>query len=955
MKTKNISFIWILLVIFSISCISALESDWINGFNSRTGEVREGGNIPSNYSGEIKCESSSCSFTIDGKSIGFAYKTAEDQVNNVRAILSSNLSSSVSYVSTLYFALSSQNYATWGNASLPCADCIFFPGDYNGDGTSDFFGLSNAEKKAYILLSPFNAGWIDVPFSICPEGEDCSFLPISGDFDGDKKTEFIAYNPSSGDIFWLLSSQNYLAWGNGSIPCKNCTIISGNYNGDGVSDFVAYNQESKTIHFALSPNWGEWQSGEIPCANCTFFPGDYNGDGTSDFLGLSNAEKKMYLLLSPFTEGWSNFPVSLCPEGENCNILPVSGNFDGDKQTDILAYNPSSGVIYFSLSSSGYSNLDKISTLCKNCIAIPGDYDGDGISDLVLYTVQTEEQIPIPPGGKNEKDISKYSGKKSFLISDANWKDILQWVSAITWTGDETWCQRGYNTAQNVCTYPALIFHKENSGFDIDSSIYFMQQYAPDKLTLIGDTPQELDNLLVAQPELGAGISESNINRVNSASYLSYWEHFDDVVYVQDDYELALVASTYASLINVPLIITGTKWDTAEVFENRNITCIGNVNPVGAACMSRYNLSELQKRYIDLTHTDKVILTNPNDLDIIVTSSFSPAKSSNPIYDLYGKTSLIAPFLASAKHEIILTTRENSNSEKIRSDLKDNIQTLMSYVIPYGSNTNLGSYGYLTIIASGDAIPFREKLYSEDIYRSLDQTKYANIFKANGYYDGYPDLFTGRIQGITVSDVSSYLARDIFYNQLVRANKLEFFASSFDYMISYANLWASKFRVIGYNSHCSIIPTTSSGVNFDCDINSNNWAELYKNNEFVLYMGHGLSNWNGIFSKDIPLLSNSMIFNDACSTCSTYDNSSFCNIAIRRGALSHSGAVALAFVGNLIYKKTIEGIYKENLTLGESFTKAYSSDMYTGMTNLLGDPTLKINPQHNLEEELPWY
>ena len=50
--------------------------------------------------------------------------------------------------------------------------------------------------------------------------------------------------------------------------------------------------------------------------------------------------------------------------------------------------------------------------------------------------------------------------------------------------------------------------------FDADSIIYFMQQYSPDKVTIIGSTPQELDNLLVADPELGAGLSINQIKRI---------------------------------------------------------------------------------------------------------------------------------------------------------------------------------------------------------------------------------------------------------------------------------------------------------------------------------------------------------------------------------------------------------------------------------------------------------
>ncbi|MBU1129651.1 MAG: hypothetical protein KJ949_03410, partial [Nanoarchaeota archaeon] len=103
--------------------------------------------------------------------------------------------------------------------------------------------------------------------------------------------------------------------------------------------------------------------------------------------------------------------------------------------------------------------------------------------------------------------------------------------------------------------------------FDIDSSIYFMQQFNTEKVTIIGETPQELDNLLIAEPELGAGINQNQIKRIKTEDYLSYWESYKDVVHVEDNYELGLMASTYASLLNAPLIIQGTNLDKEVNFE----------------------------------------------------------------------------------------------------------------------------------------------------------------------------------------------------------------------------------------------------------------------------------------------------------------------------------------------------------------------------------------------------
>ncbi|MFH1224677.1 MAG: hypothetical protein V1676_02635 [Candidatus Diapherotrites archaeon] len=190
----------------------------------------------------------------------------------------------------------------------------------------------------------------------------------------------------------------------------------------------------------------------------------------------------------------------------------------------------------------------------------------------------------------------------------------------------------------------------EAAGFDADSVLYFMQQYGAQKATVVGQTPQELDDLIPAEAQ-----------RIYAGDYLSYWEKFDMVVYVADNYELALLASTYASLLNAPMVIEGTAEDSRNVFAGRNVICVGN--PSGATCDRQFSLEDLQREYVKITNTDKIMLVNPDDLGDKVEEKFQPEKSASPIYELYGKTSLVAPILASAKHELIITTNNRGYGE----------------------------------------------------------------------------------------------------------------------------------------------------------------------------------------------------------------------------------------------------------------------------------------------------
>jgi len=421
-----------------------------------------------------------------------------------------------------------------------------------------------------------------------------------------------------------------------------------------------------------------------------------------------------------------------------------------------------------------------------------------------------EEEILI---AQNKKSISKYSDKEVFLISDKNWRDVLSLVPLTTWTqqdGDDSECQRGYGTPKDVCVYPTLIYHEETSGFDADSIIYFMQQYDTNKVTIIDNTPLELDNLLIAEPELGVGLNEDQIQRIFLENYLDYWNSYKDVVYVEDNYELALLASTYASLINVPLIIEGTDLDEDSNFENRNIICIGDVD---RNCDESYDLESLQQKYVDETNTDKIILINPNDLDIKIEEEFHPEKSSNSINDIYGKISLAAPILAGAKKEVILFNKipnspANSDCNEVQ-EITQNVQLTDEFLETSVESLFIEKPNYLTIISHIRAIPdsvYENCDFGGDQFRTAKDVEYGHI--------GSSQLSVGRIYGIDISDVSAYNSRVLFYQEIIDNlyNVNEYTGLSIGHsFISFSALSRKIKRATansGYNSTCFSVKST---------------------------------------------------------------------------------------------------------------------------------------------------
>jgi hypothetical protein len=530
-------------------------------------------------------------------------------------------------------------------------------------------------------------------------------------------------------------------------------------------------------------------------------------------------------------------------------------------------------------------------------------------------TCQTDGSCAIPisvsPVGANAKDMSLYSGKEIFLVSDNDWKEVLPFVSVTIWTeGNE------------IKKYPFLIYHKEGNRFDADSIIYFMQQFFPNKVTIIGETPQDLDNLLIAQPDLGAGLFESQIQRISTGDYFSYWSQFNTLVYVQNNYELALLTSTYASLIDAPLIIQGTQLDSSNVFSGRNVICVGDVIPAGSSCSETYNLEQLQQKYRDETHTDKIIIINPDDWTVYSSYSFVPDKSSY-ISKSYTKTSLNAPILASAKHELIVSTHQTDYLE-----IDDFIKQKINYFSP----------NYLTILAS-DLVP--NKIPSEDVFDflvALDSGYYADINE-----DHLPDVAVGRIAGISNSDISSYLARVLFYSAFSKTNKIKFLASSFEGKLAlYTKGIADVFSEAGYKVGMNL-------RNEECyDFEPSEWEEQ----DLIFYTDHGSESWSGINSNEIPKLTNSLIVSSSCLTASNYNPFSFWANSIRKGSIAYVGAVS---VSGLAYNLDdfLEGVYYSDENIGNAFKNAYSSLLFQATFTLIGDPTLDIFPEKILPRRLP--
>ncbi len=268
----------------------------------------------------------------------------------------------------------------------------------------------------------------------------------------------------------------------------------------------------------------------------------------------------------------------------------------------------------------------------------------------------------------NEKDSSKFVDDQAFLISDEDWRDVLSLVPVSTWT-DESGA---------VTKYPVLTYHSENdTSFDIDSVIHFMQLYAPSEVILVNDISQDVLDVLgsdsgtsqsVIQQDpnsyFGPGLNSSQLVNLSSDDYISYWDNYESLVIVDyDGYEEGLMGSVYASYYNMPILfLDNSNLNASKSYiDGKDIFVIGDLDSSvseyindSAVLKEEFTKDELLFEYIGLVNPEDIILVNSVDVLNYTSKEFPTDKSDSNVSELFGMHSIASSFLAAGDHRIIL-------------------------------------------------------------------------------------------------------------------------------------------------------------------------------------------------------------------------------------------------------------------------------------------------------------
>jgi hypothetical protein len=170
----------------------------------------------------------------------------------------------------------------------------------------------------------------------------------TGDFNGDGYGDILWRNTNGDTSIWLMTAndnqvQVLSTTGLGAVPGDSWTVAGiGDFNGDGNADILWYNTVGGVSIWLMTANGNQMQVlsvtnlGPVPVSWTIAGTGDFNGDGRSDIAWRnSNGDTSIWLMTANArqVQVLSTADLGFVPTSWN---VAVTGDFNGDGLSDIL-------------------------------------------------------------------------------------------------------------------------------------------------------------------------------------------------------------------------------------------------------------------------------------------------------------------------------------------------------------------------------------------------------------------------------------------------------------------------------------------------------------------------------------------------------------------------------------------------------------------------------------------
>lgn len=220
-----------------------------------------------------------------------------------------------------------------------------------------------------------------------------SSIPVPGDYDGDGTWDVAVFTAGTWNI--IRSSDGNLSF---TLGTAGDIPVSGDYDADGKTDAAVF-------HPGTSATWNIRYSVDGSTDSRTFgttgdipIPGNYGGRATD------------IAFFRPSTGDWHWWNLGAIEPAVPvhwgaASHIPLQGDFDGDGLSDLVVFNPANGAWYINPSSIGFPGSSEYFFWGSyNDQPAPADYDGDGKADYCVWrpTTGVWHTYFMPPEGLGE-------------------------------------------------------------------------------------------------------------------------------------------------------------------------------------------------------------------------------------------------------------------------------------------------------------------------------------------------------------------------------------------------------------------------------------------------------------------------------------------------------------------------------------------------------------------------